>query len=193
MKQITIPENWPFEHIPTWEYDENGDIEVSNFMCGECVHHHKGECKCLDHKWVHFFRPYFSCDVGTARHTICREFIPHPALYPAGCVEWDYLGVFDGWYRLWVKQWHHGHNPPWTKVPLIRASHTEGREHSDNCYYVSYDDFVNCNIMRDDGIRCLGYSHIERTRNNPIGYMWVHEGPGVWVPWDGDRYDKGRG
>ena len=192
MNQIVIPTNWPFEHIPTWEYDDDGELEVSNFMCGECVHHHEGHCKCIDHEWVHFFRPYFSCDVGTSRHTICREFIPHPALYPAGCLEWDYLGRFDGWYRLWVKQWHYGHNPPWTKVALIRACKAEGREHSDDRYFVSYDDFVNCTIFKGDGIHCLDYTHIEMTRKNPIGYMWVHEGPGVWIPWDGDRYVQSR-
>ena len=188
---IKIPVDWPYEHIPSWDYDDDGNIEVSNYTCGECLYH--GNCKCIDHKWLHFFRPYFSCDVGTARHTICKAFTPHPDLYPAGCLEWDYLGGFDAWYRLWTKQWHFGRNPPWAKVPLIRASKTEGREHSDDRYYVPYHDFVNCQIMRDDGIHCLDFAHIERSRSNPIGYKWVHEGPGVWVPWAGDRYDKGRG
>ena len=187
MIQIQIPADWPHSHIPTWEYDADGDIEVSNFMCGECLYH-GSQCKCIDHKLVHFFRPYFSCDVTTARHTICKQFVPHPGLYPAGCLEWDALGGFDEWYRIWRKQWHYNRAQPWSKLALIGASHPKGREHSDDRYFVSYADFLNCNIMHEDGIRCIDYSHIEIARNTPIGYKWVSEGPGIWMPWNNNKY-----
>lgn len=187
MKQIKIPADWPYKHIPSWEYDDDGDIEVSNFMCGECIHHHA--CKCIDHKWVHFFRPYFSCDVGTSRHTICKAFEPHPKLYPAGCLEWDALGGFDEWYRVWRKQWHYNRAQPWNYIALISANHSKNREHSDDRYLIPYDDFINCNIMRADGIHCINYMHIEISRSSPIGYKWVCEGPGIWMPWDNNRYD----
>lgn len=189
-KIIKVPSNWPFEHIPVWEYDGDNELEVSNFMCGECIHHHDGLCKCIDHKYVHFFRPWFSCDVGTSHHTICKAFEPHPDLYPAGYVEWQYLEGFDEWYRIWIKQWHNGRNPPWGSVQLIRASHTEGREHSDDRYSISYGDFLNCEIMKSDGVHCLDYAHIERTRKSITGYVWVHEGPGLWIPWENDTYKK---
>lgn len=195
MIQIQIPADWPHPHIPTWEYDEDGDIEVSNFICGVCLYH-GSQCKCIDHKWVHFVRPYFKCDQLTSWHSICKGFAPHPGLYPAGCLEWDALGGFDEWYRIWRKQWHYNRAQPWGKVGLIRANMTldeehdvaKNREFSDDVYYVSYTDFLNCNIMNEDGIHCIDYSHIEIARNTPIGYKWVHEGPGIWVPWDNNKY-----
>lgn len=186
MRTITIPADWSYEYIPTWEYDKNGDLEVSNFMCGECQHHNKGACPCIDHRWAHFHRPYFSCDVTTSQHTICRQFVP---IYPALKLEWDFLGGFDEWLRLWRKQWHPRKGQDYApNIPLIQASRAEGREHSDDVYTVPYDDFINCTIMRTEGIHCLDYTHIEMARKSVLGYKWVHEGPGLWIPWENDKY-----
>ena len=187
-----IPANWPFEHIPTWELDKDGELEVDNLTCRTCEHHGK-QCKCIDHDHVHFFRPYFSCDVGTADHTICRAYKPSKTLYPAGYIAWEFLGGFDEWQRLWRKQWHprrdHDYSP---QVCLIRAHTTDDRSFSDDRYIVSYDDFVNCRIMQPDGIHCLNYIHIERTRDQRFvtGYKWVYEGPGIWRPWNDNTYLK---
>lgn len=186
--KIKVPDDWPYEHIPTFYYDEDGEPEVDNLYCQLCAHK---ECKCIDHKWVHFFRPWFSCDVLTEHHTICSAFIFDDKRYPAGKLIWDAIGGFDEWLRLWRKQWHPRRKYDYAPtVSLIRAKQVDGREHSDDMYYVSYDDFVNCNIMRPEGIHCLNYSHIERSRQSPIGYKWVYEGPGIWIPWEDNKYEK---
>ena len=194
---VIIPPTWPHSHIPTYTYDEYGDLEVSNFMCCECEYF-GSNCKCIDHKYVHFSRPYFSCDVLREHHPICRQFKCSWDKYPAGCLEWDALGGFDEWYRLWIKQWHYNRNPPWSIIALIRAINTLDAEHdiskdrkfSDDRYYVSYDDFLDCNIMKDDGIHCLNYMHIEKSRNpkDVTGYKWVSEGSGLWIPWEDNKY-----
>ena len=184
---IQIPPDWPYEHIPVFEYDEDGEPEVDNLCCGLCAHK---ECKCIDHKWVHFGRPWFSSDVLTEHHTICGAFEFDEHLYPAGKLIWDAVGGFWGWQRLWRKQWHN----PWyqPRVTLIRANQVEGREFGDDVYIVSYDDFMNCDIMRPEGIRCLNYRHIERSRNpkDVTGYKWISEGHGLWVPWEENRYEN---
>ena len=153
------------------------EFEVSNFMCGACKYFGKS-CKCIDHSQIHFSRPYFSCDEFTAHHTICRAFEPLE-IYKALYVEWWFvLGGFDRWQQLWSEQWHNGKLP--RTVSIIRAGKPpEGREFSDDRYEVPYENFVNCQIMKPDGIHYLRYSHIERTRSSPIGYKWVHEGPGI--------------
>jgi len=33
--------------------------------------------------------------------------------------------------------------------------------------------------MRDDGIHYSNYRHIERTRKNPVGYVWINEDSGI--------------
>lgn len=186
--QIQIPPDWPFEHLPVFEYDEDGEPEVDNLECRLCAHK---KCKCIDHDYVHFFRPWFSCDVLTSHHTICRAFEFNAPLYPAGKLIWDAVGGFDEWQCLWRKQWHPRLRDVYTpRVSLIRANQVEDREFSDDVYIVSYDDFVNCNIMRHEGIHCLNYRHIERSRKSPIGYKWINEGPGLWVPWEENRYEK---
>ena len=157
--------------------DPREDFEVTNFMCGDCRYRCEA-CQCIDHKQVHFSRPYFSCDPFTAHHTICSAFEPVD-YYPALWFEWHYvLGGFERWHKLWLDQWHNG-KPPRT-VSLIRAGRPpEGREFGDDRWIVPYEDFVNCQIMKPDGIHYLDYVHIERTRKNPIGYEWIHEGPGI--------------
>lgn len=198
--EIHIPSDWPFEHIPTWEYDEDGDLEVANFMCRTCVYF-GSRCKCINHDYVHFSRPWFSCDVMRENHIICKQFKPSWALFPAGCLEWNALGGFDEWHRLWRKQWHYGRDQPWAKIGLIRAINTldaehdraKDREFSDDIYYVSYEDFLNCQIMQKDGIHCLDFEHIEISRNSPIGYKWVNEGPGLWIPWEKNMYISKKG
>lgn len=185
---IQIPENWPFEHIPVFTYDEDGEPEVDNLECRLCAHK---ECKCINHEYVHFFRPWFSSDVMTGHHTICSAFMFNEALYPAGKLIWDAVRGFDGWRILWAKQWHH--SPDYKpNISLIRAKQIEGREFGDDVYIVSYDDFVNCNVMRTEGIHCLNYRHIERSRNpkDVTGYKWVSEGPGLWIPWEDNKYEK---
>lgn len=191
--KLIIPSDWPFEHIPVPTYDEDGELEVDNFTCGLCKY--SGEkCKCINHKYIHFFRPWFSCDVYTWHHTICRQFALNTPLYPYGGLEWDFIGGFDEWLRLWRKQWHPRkdyalYSP---SVSLIRAKQVENREFSDDVYVVSFNDFINCNIIKDDGIHCISYRHIERSRDpkNVTGYKWVYEGAGIWVPWDNNRYIK---
>lgn len=190
-----IPDDWPFEHIPTWEYDEDGDLEVTNFICCQCEYS-GSKCKCINHNYVHFYRPWFSCNVMRERHSICRQFKPSWGLFPAGYLEWEALGGFDEWYRIWRKQWHYNKDQPWTKVPLIRAikeldeehDRAKDREFCDDVYYVPYEDFLNCNIMQKDGIHCLDFQHIEIDRKGPIGYSWVSEGPGLWIPWEKNKY-----
>ena len=34
---------------------------------------------------------------------------------------------------------------------------------------------------------------IEISRSSPIGYKWVSEGSGLWIPWQDDKYMKGGG
>ena len=186
-----IPPDWPFSHIPTWEYDEDGVLEVANFTCIECKYF-GDKCKCIDHKYVLFHRPWFSSDRLREHHPICRSFEPDSAKYPAAYLEWDALGGFDKWYELWCKQWHNNHIPPYATVPLIRASQVEGREHCDDVYSVPYDVFLNCDIIKEDGIHCVDYRHIERSRNprDITGYKWVHEGLGLWIPWENNKYLK---
>ena len=180
---VQVPADWNYPYIPFFTYDEDGEPEVDNLECKLCAHN---ECKCIDHKWMHFARPWFSSDVLTTHHTICRAFLFNEQLYPAGYLIWKAVGGFDGWHRLWVKQWHSSplgieYKP---RIPLIRANQVEGREFSDDVYIVSYDDFLTCNIVRNDGIHCLDYRHIERSRNQKdvTGYKWVYEGPGIWIP-----------
>lgn len=187
-----IPSDWPFEHIPSWEYDEDGELEVSNFTCGNCKYI-GSKCKCIDHNYMHFARPWFSCDVTTAHHTICRYFEIDEKLHPAGKIEWDALGDFDEWLRLWRKQWHPRRDSVYSpECLLIRANQFNGREFSDDVYAVAYDDFMRCHIMKPEGVHCLYYRHIERSRNpkDVTGYKWVHEGPGIWTPWEDNRYIK---
>ena len=188
---IQIPPDWPFAHIPTFEYGIFGSPEVDNLECRLCAHK---KCQCIDHDWVHFFRPWFSSDVMTEHHTICRAFAFNEPLYPAGKLVWDAVGGFDGWHELWTRQWHDSPTRKEYKplVALIRARQVEGREFGDDVYHVSYDDFVNYNIMRPEGIHCLNYHHIERSRNpkDVTGYKWVSEGPGLWVPWEENRYEN---
>ena len=149
--------------------------EVSNIMCGHCKYCGSA-CKCIDHSKVHFFRPYFSCDVMTQHHSICSAFEPNNAA-PAIVYEWAVLGGFEAWHKLFIEQWHNGKAPK--TVSLILAKTPEGREHSDNRYAVPYDDFINCRIMRDDGIHYQTYEHIEISRKSPTGYKWVKDGPGI--------------
>lgn len=196
---VNIPADWPYEHIPTWEYDKDGDIEVSNFMCRQCKYF-GSHCKCIDHRYVYFSRPWFSCDKLRENHPICKAFKPYFQSCPAGYLEWEALGGFDEWYRLWRKQWHHNRNPVWTHISLIRAIPTidaehdiaKDREFSDDVYTVPYEDFLNCDIVREDGIHCLDFRHIEYSRNSKsvTGYKWVSEGPGIWIPWDSNKYIK---
>lgn len=199
--QVHIPDDWPFEHIPTWEYDNDGDLEVTNYTCGECEYFGKN-CKCIDHNYVHFFRPWFKCDELTSWHSICKQFKPSWHKFPAGYLEWDAIGGFDEWHRIWRKQWHYNRNQPWSVIPLIRANMVLDKEHDkaknrefgDDVYYVSYEDFINCNIMQKDGIRCLDFQHIEISRKpkDITGYKWVSEGPGFWIPWEDNKYDTSR-
>lgn len=187
--EIIVPADCPYEHIPSFTYDEDGEPEVDNLECRLCAHK---ECKCINHKYVHFFRPWFSSDVLTQHHTICSAFEFDECRYPAGKLIWDAIGGFWEWQRLWRKQWHDSSARKEYKpsVPLIRSKQVDNREHSDDVYFVSYDDFVNCRIMRPEGIHCLNYRHIEISRQSPIGYKWVNEGPGLWIPWEDNIYEK---
>ena len=149
MIKVNIPDNWPYEHIPTWEYDEYGDIEVSHFMCCHCEYF-GNMCKCINHNYVHFARPWFSCDILREHHDICNNFKPSWDYYPAGCIEWDALGGFDEWYRLYIKQYCYNRNPPLTTISLHRAikildaehDKVKHREFCDDVYIVSYNDFL---------------------------------------------------
>lgn len=187
--EIIVPADWPYEHIPSFTYDEDGEPEVDNLECRLCAHK---ECRCIDHKYVHFFRPWFSCDVLTQHHTICSAFEFDGGRYPAGKLIWDAVGGFWGWQRLWAKQWHDSPERKEYKpaISLIRSKQVENREFGDDVYVVSYDDFANCRIMKPEGIHCLNYMHIEISRQSPIGYKWVNEGPGFWIPWEDNKYEK---
>lgn len=197
--EVIIPSDWPFEHIPTYGYDEDGDLEVDNFTCQECKFF-GDKCKCIDHNYVHFSRPWFSCDKLREHHTICRAFEPDFSKYPAGCLEWDAIGSFDEWHKIWRKQWHYNRNPPWAFISLQRAILVNDKEHdkakdrepTDDYYLVTYEDFLNCHIMQKDGIRCANFCHIEISRNpkDVTGYKWVSEGPGLWIPWENNKYIK---
>lgn len=161
---------------------KRSEIEVSNLTCDHCrwwsARESGSHCKCIDHNVVHFHRPWFSCDVMTGKHTICSAFEPI-TYYPAVLREWEEAGGFEGWYPLWIKQWHFGRVPHRT-ISLIKAgSPPAGREIQDDVYTVPYEDFLNCNIMKPDGIHYLDHAHIERSHKNPIGYIWVHDGPGI--------------
>lgn len=150
--------------------------EVNNYTCGEC-RYHNSDCRCIDHRYIHFCRPWFSCDVMTAHHAICSAFSPNPH-YPAIYFDWHANGGWDGWFPLYIEQWHNGRTP--TTIAIIKAKKPkEGREFSDDRYFIPYEDFIACNIMKPDGIHYTDYTHIERTRKNPLGYEWRHEGPGI--------------
>ena len=43
---IQTPPDWPYEHIPSFTYDEDGEPEVDNLECRLCAHK---ECKCINH------------------------------------------------------------------------------------------------------------------------------------------------
>lgn len=49
----------------------------------------------------------------------------------------------------------------------------------DDVWYVPYADFINCEIMKPDGIQYVEYKHIERSRQTVTGYKWVTEGGGI--------------
>lgn len=42
--------------------------------------------------------------------------------------------------------------------------------------------------MKDEGIYCLDYAHIEVSRKSVTGYKWVHEDSGLWIPWEDNKY-----
>ena len=108
----------------------------------------------------------------------CSAFEPVARSAPAIFREWYMNGGWDGWYPLFIEQWCNGVTP--RTVTLIKAGKPpEGREFSDDRYYVPYSDFINCRIMQPDGIHYVDYAHIERSRSSPIGYIWKHEGPGI--------------
>ena len=151
-------------------------MEVSNFRCGSCKYFGKS-CKCIDHSKVHFVRSCFSCDEYTAHHPICSAFEP-VEIYSALCDEWKQLGGFNGWYPLYVEQWHNGKAPKTTGIILPNPT-KEGRTVTDDVWDVPYDDFINCRIMRDDGIHYIKYRHIEKTRSSVTGYKWVEESEGI--------------
>lgn len=154
----------------------NKQREVDNYTCGEC-RYHSSECHCINHSLIHFCRPWFSSDIMTAHHAICSEFSPCPH-YPAIYFDWHENGGWDGWYPLYIEQWRNG-KPPKT-IALIKAGKPpKGREFSDDRYYVPYDDFINCRIMKPDGIHYVDYAHIEISRSSPTGYIWKYEGPGI--------------
>lgn len=156
-------------------YNNCSCIEISNLTCDHCKYCGMN-CKCIDHNVVHFSRPWFSCDVYTGKHTICSSFDP-VSYFKYVIDEWQEVGGFWNWQRLWKEQWHNGRLPQ--SIALILAKPRQGREFSDDRYYVSYDDFVYCNIMKEDGIHFYDYAHIEKSRKSPIGYIWIHEGPGI--------------
>ena len=156
--------------------------DVDNLQCDCCRFWspwpERNHCKCIDHNVVHFSRSCFSCDVCTGKHMICSAFEP-VEYYPAIYKEWNNLGGFGGWHPLWIKQWHHGKQPA-KYVGLIQAKQPfPERAPTDDIYYVPYQDFLLCNIMKPDGIHYAIYSHIERSRKSPIGYQRIHEGPGI--------------
>ncbi len=149
--------------------------ETSFLSCRNCAFNGIN-CKCINHRYVHFFRPWFSCDRFTGHHSICSAFQPNK-LSPAITTEWEHFEGFSNWYPVWLKQWHDGKMP---KVEcLILTKPKKGREFSDDRYYIPYLDFLNCNIMRPDGIHYTDYSHIEQSRKSVTGYAWKHEGPGI--------------
>ena len=151
-------------------------IEVSNFRCGSCKYFGKN-CKCIDHSKVHFSRSCFSCDEYTAHHPICSAFEP-VEIYSALVKEWEELGGFDGWYPLYFEQWLNKKRPYTIGIILTKPT-KEGREVTDDIWEVHYDDFIKCNIMREDGIHYRYYRHIERSRKSVIGYTWIEEGEGI--------------
>ena len=151
--------------------------EVSRFECGECKYFGE-KCKCIDHTKVHFGRSCFSSDIYTYHHTICTAFEPTEN-FPAVCKEWERLGGFWNWHKLFVEQWLGGKAPKEISIIFPKAL-KEGREVTDDVLYVPYEDFLNCEIMREDGIHYTSYRHIEISRKNVTGYKWFEEEGGVW-------------
>ena len=156
-------------------------IEVSNFRCGTCKYFGK-DCKCIDHTKVHFARSCFSCDEYTANHPICSAFEPKE-MYPALYKEWSDLGGFAGWYPLYVEQWLDGRKPYTIGIIMLKPV-KEGREVTDDVWEVPYADFINCRIMRKDGIHYSHYRHIERCRDSVTGYKWIEDGEGILNVWE---------
>ena len=150
--------------------------EVIRFTCGDCKFC-GDKCKCIDHNVIHFSRSCFSCDTHTAHHDVCSAF-ECVEYYPALYNEWkEYTDFFD-WHKQYIEQWHFGKAPKTVGLIKPKAS-VEGREVFDDVWEVPYDDFINGRIMRDDGIHYTKYRHIERTRKNPVGYMWINEDSGI--------------
>lgn len=151
-------------------------VEVTNLQCGSCKYHGE-KCKCIDHTKVHFARSCFSCDDITLHHPICSKFEPIE-IFSAIVREWKELGGYNGWYPLYVEQWLNG-NKPYTMGIILIKPLKEGREVFDDVWEVPYKDFLNCQIMRDDGIHYVKYRHIERSRKSVTGYAWIEEGEGI--------------
>ena len=152
------------------------EIEVSNLMCRHCQFF-GSKCRCIDHTKIHFCRPYFSCDILTAHHTICGAFQPDAKAAPHVDYEWRLIGGFDEWHRLYIKQWRNGNEIK--HISIIPAHTKKGADCSDNYYLVPYDDFVRCQIMQPDGIHYINHRYIKMSRSSPIGYIWIDEGPGI--------------
>ena len=151
-------------------------VEVSRFSCGDCKYH-GDNCKCIDHTKVHFARSCFSCDEYTANHIPCYAY-ECVSYFPALRQEWEKIGNFWKWHELFITQWHNGKKPKTIDIILTRPT-KEGREVFDDVWEVAYDDFLNCNIIKDNKIHYINYRHIEKTRKTPTGYHWINEGEGV--------------
>ena len=150
--------------------------EVTNYRCGSCKYFGIN-CKCIDHSKVNFARSCFSCDDMTAHHAICSAFecVEH---YPALYQEWKSYKDFWEWYALYREQWLEGREPETVGIIKLKPR-DDKREVVDDVWMVPYKDFLECKIMKPDGIHYTQYRHIERSWKSVTGYQWTYEGEGV--------------
>ena len=163
--------------------NSEGEHDVDSFTCQQCrfwgVRRSGNRCPCIDHRFVNFARPWFSSDVMTGSHVICRLFQPDREACPAAACLWDTLGGFDRWFHLWNKQWHPRIDYDLAFMGLNLARPIPGRHHSDDRFYVPAMAFFNAEMIRDGKIACSYATHIRKSKSSPLGYEWIREGSPV--------------
>lgn len=154
-----------------------GDAEVGRISCRWCKFwspsQKRCQCPVFDYRYfTPFINVFTSCRTGEWQCP-CSRFEPDPM----------WKATYEAWQKMTDERKHveiRSYRPSDGLVPVLLAKpRSEGREVQDDRYYVPYENFYSGEIVQDGRIPYERYSHIEISRSSPVGYKWVHEGPGV--------------